>query len=57
MQLYYLGFISRSLHVSGIRRAHHQERNTATAVIGITYERWIVKCMVVSAFKFVQNGW
>jgi hypothetical protein len=26
--------ISRSLHVSGIHRAHHQEYNTASAVIG-----------------------
>jgi predicted MarR family transcription regulator len=56
MQLYYLGFISVSLHVSGIRRAHHQEYNTAMAVIGIAYERWFVKCVVASEFKFVQNG-
>jgi hypothetical protein len=57
MQLYYLGFIWRSVHISGIHRAHHQEYITASAVVGITYERWIVKCMVASAFKVVQNGW
>jgi hypothetical protein len=38
MQLYYiiLAFISRTLHVSGIHHAHHQEYITASAV-GITY--------------------
>jgi hypothetical protein len=46
-----LVFISRSLHVSGIHHAHHQEYSTASAAIGITYERWFVKCMVESAFK------
>jgi hypothetical protein len=29
MQLYYLGFISRSLHVSGTCCTHHQEYNSA----------------------------
>jgi hypothetical protein len=29
MHLYYLGFISRSLHVSGTCCTHHQEYNTA----------------------------
>jgi NADH:ubiquinone oxidoreductase subunit 5 (subunit L)/multisubunit Na+/H+ antiporter MnhA subunit len=57
MQLYYLGFISRSLHVSGIRRALHQEYITVSAVIVIIYDCWIVKCMVAFTFKVVQNGW
>jgi hypothetical protein len=51
-----LDFIWRSLHVSGIHRAHHREYSAASAVIHITYERWIVECMVASAFKAVQNG-
>jgi hypothetical protein len=32
----FLAFISRTLHVSGIHHAHHQEYITASAVVGIT---------------------
>jgi hypothetical protein len=42
-----LAFISRTVHVSAIHHAHHQEYITVSAVV-VTYERWIVKCSVVT---------
>jgi hypothetical protein len=41
-----LAFISRTLHVSGIHHAHHQEHITASAVVGITYEHWTLHFMI-----------
>jgi hypothetical protein len=54
MQLY-LGFITRSLRVSGTCFTHLQEYNTEFGSHWYNILRWIVKCKVTSTLKIVQK--
>jgi hypothetical protein len=48
MQLYFLGFYFKNFTCFGHLPFHHQEYTTASSIVGITYERWIMKCTVLN---------